>query len=65
MSLKPGFEEEYKRRHDQIWPDMLESLRQAGVKNYSIFRNNLQLFAYFEVEDLKSMTHFRSEPNQG
>ena len=42
---------EYKRRHDQIWPEMSATLREAGMRNYSIFRNGTQLFAYFEVDD--------------
>jgi L-rhamnose mutarotase len=56
MKLKPGHEEEYKRRHDEIWPDMLAALHQAGVHNYSIFLNGEQLFAYLEVEDFARMT---------
>ena len=42
---------EYKRRHDQIWPEMSAALREAGMRNYSIFRNGTQLFAYCEVDD--------------
>lgn len=37
MQLKPGFEAEYQRRHDEIWPEMLAELRAAGVYDYSIF----------------------------
>ena len=29
LEVRPGYEEEYKRRHDQIWPEMLEALREA------------------------------------
>ena len=52
LEVRPGYEEEYKRRHDQIWPEMLEALREAGVRNYSIFRYGLTLFGYFETDDL-------------
>ena len=47
MKLKPGFEAEYKRRHDEIWPEMLAELRTAGVSDYSIFLDpgTLVLFA--------------------
>jgi L-rhamnose mutarotase len=55
MSVKPGYEEEYKRRHDEIWPEMLEALRRAGVRNYSIFRHGTQLFAYLETEDFEHL----------
>ena len=37
MKLKKGFEEEYRRRHDAIWPEMLAELKAAGVSDYSIF----------------------------
>jgi L-rhamnose mutarotase len=37
MKLKPGFEEEYKKRHDEIWPELSEALTAAGVSDYSIY----------------------------
>lgn len=37
MTLNPGMAEEYKRRHDAIWPELAELLREAGVSDYSIF----------------------------
>ena len=37
MKLKPGFEEEYKLRHDKIWPELAKELTKAGVSDYSIF----------------------------
>ena len=37
MKLKPGFEAEYKRRHDTIWPELARELAAAGVSDYSIF----------------------------
>ena len=53
MKVFNGFEEEYKKRHDKIWHEMIEMLHQYGAKNYSIFldakTNNL--FAYLEIED--------------
>lgn len=36
MRLNPGCEEEYKKRHDEIWPELVELLKQAGVSDYSI-----------------------------
>lgn len=36
MRLNPGMEEEYQRRHDAIWPELVDLLREAGVQNYSI-----------------------------
>lgn len=36
MKLNPGMQAEYKKRHDEIWPDLVELLAQAGVSDYSI-----------------------------
>ena len=52
MKLKPGFREEYERRHTPIWPELQEILKEHGVQNYSIFlepKTN-RLFAYAEIE---------------
>jgi L-rhamnose mutarotase len=53
MKLKPGFEAEYQRRHDAIWPELSETLRAAGVSDYSIFLDpeTLTLFAVQKVAD--------------
>ena len=37
MFLKPGMEAEYKRRHDEIWPKLVDLLHDAGVSEYSIY----------------------------
>ena len=37
MQLKPGMADEYRRRHDAIWPELAELLRDAGISDYSIF----------------------------
>ncbi len=37
MKLKPNCKEEYKRRHDQLWPELKELLSNTGVRDYSIF----------------------------
>jgi L-rhamnose mutarotase len=53
MSVNPGAEEEYKRRHDALWPELKLALQAHGVSNYSIFllSDTQQLFAYAEIED--------------
>src|SRR5262245_32011494 len=47
MRLKPGQLAEYKKRHDEIWPELAAELRRAGVSDYSIFldEETLTLFA--------------------
>jgi len=37
MKMKPGCEAEYKRRHDEIWPELEQLIRESGVSDYSIF----------------------------
>ena len=48
MKLKPGQEAMYKHKHDEIWPEMVDLLKQQGIRNYTIYRHGLTLFAYFE-----------------
>jgi L-rhamnose mutarotase len=51
MRLKPGQEAEYKRKHDEIWPEMVALLKSQGIHNYSIYRHGLTLFAHLERPD--------------
>lgn len=53
MKLKPGFEAEYKMRHDAIWPELSKALTDAGVSDYSIFldEETLTLFAVQKLSD--------------
>jgi L-rhamnose mutarotase len=52
MSVAPGREEEYARRHDPIWDELDAVLREHGVRSYSIFLDpaTRDLFAYAEIE---------------
>src|SRR5262245_55996819 len=52
MTLIPGNQTEYERRHNPIWSELQEVLNHHGVRNYSIFldRENDRLFAYAEIE---------------
>jgi len=50
MKLFPGFKEEYRKRHGEIWPELVKLLKDQGIGNYSIFydeETNI-LFAYQE-----------------
>ena len=46
--IKPGKREEYERRHREIWPEMTELLKQAGIFNYTIWTDGDVLFGYYE-----------------
>ncbi len=48
--LKEGMLAEYKRRHDEIWPELKEVLNEAGIKNYTIWNVGNELFGYYECE---------------
>ncbi|WP_419888452.1 L-rhamnose mutarotase [Neobacillus niacini] len=52
MKLFPGYQEEYKKRHDELWPEMATELRKHGAHHYSIFLDEKTntLFAYVEIE---------------
>ncbi len=53
MSVNPGMEAEYERRHQPIWPELAAELKAHGVHNYSIFLHpdTRQLFGYVEIEN--------------
>jgi L-rhamnose mutarotase len=46
LQVRPEMMDEYVRRHAEVWPDMLQALRETGWTNYTLF------FGYFETPDL-------------
>ena len=64
MKLFKGCEEEYKRRHDALWPELQTLLKQAGVKDYSIFldEETNALFGYLTITDKTKLDVLPSEP---
>lgn len=57
MKLFPGFEAEYKKRHDEIWPELEQLLKQAGISEYSIFldEETNSLFGVLNITNPKNM----------
>jgi L-rhamnose mutarotase len=53
MRIRPGTQEEYRRRHRQVWPELLADLKRAGCQNYSLYLRDTELFAYMEVDDFQ------------
>lgn len=49
FDLYEGVEDEYKKRHDEIWPELVADIKAAGFSNYSLFRRGNQVVAYAEV----------------
>ena len=64
MQLKPGFEAEYQKRHDEIWPELAELLHEAGVSDYSIFLDpqSLKLFGVLKRTPGHSMDDLPGHP---
>lgn len=48
LGIKTECIEEYERIHAAVWPEVLRAIRDSNIRNYSIFRHQQLLFAYFE-----------------
>ncbi len=48
IAIRPDRIEDYERLHAAPWPGVLEQIRRSNVRNYTIFRDGTDLFAYFE-----------------
>ena len=61
-----GMAQEYKYRHDHIWPEVIDVIRRSGIKNYSIWNIGDLLVGYYEIEndekDKQSNRILLSEP---
>jgi L-rhamnose mutarotase len=64
MKLKPGAMAEYKKRHDEIWPELQKELRAAGISDYSIFldEETLTLFAVQKLSSSNSVSDLPKSP---
>ncbi len=64
MQLKPGFEAEYRKRHDEIWPELAQIIKDAGVSDYSIFldEESLTLFAVQKLADGNTAADLANDP---
>lgn len=64
MKLHPGQEEEYRRRHDAIWPELVALLKETGISDYSIYldKESLHLFGVLEIKDASIMDALPEHP---
>lgn len=64
MKLFKGCEEEYKCRHDALWPELKTLLKQAGIKDYSIFldEETNALFGYLTITDIAQLDELPKHP---
>jgi len=52
FKIKPELKAEYKKAHDEIWPELAKAIKDAGISNYSIyFRKDGTLFSYLETDN--------------
>ena len=55
LRVRPDRLEEYKARHREVWPDMLDALRATGWTNYSLFLDGDGLLVgYLETDDFEA-----------
>jgi L-rhamnose mutarotase len=54
LRVRPDKLDEYVEAHRNVWPEMLAALRDAGIRNYTIFRHGNEMFGYFESDDLEA-----------
>ena len=64
MKLHPGQEDEYQRRHDTIWPELVSLLKETGISDYSIYldKESLHLFGVLLIEDTAKMDQLPQHP---
>jgi L-rhamnose mutarotase len=64
MQLHPGNVDEYRRRHDQLWPDLQVLLKQTGVRNYSIFldESTNALFGVLQIDEPQNLDELPKHP---
>jgi L-rhamnose mutarotase len=58
LNVRPDRIGEYVEAHRHVWPEMLDALRGAGIRNYTIFRAGESVFGYFEADDLEAADRF-------
>ncbi len=49
--VRPDKIPEYEEAHAAVWPEVLKVIKDAGVRNYSIYRHENRLFGYYECDD--------------
>lgn len=64
MKLFDGFEEEYKKRHDELWPELEQLLKNTGIHEYSIFldESTNSLFGVLKADDPKALDNLPAHP---
>ncbi len=64
MKLHKGFEAEYKKRHDALWPELEYLLKSTGISEYSIFLDEAtnSLFGFMKADNLNALNDLPAHP---
>jgi L-rhamnose mutarotase len=64
MQLHKGCEEEYKKRHDELWPELEQLLKTTGIQEYSIFLDETTntLFGVLKIENAINLDNLPAHP---
>ncbi len=64
MQLHKGFEEEYRKRHDALWPELEKLLKDSGIADYSIFLDpsTNALFGVLKIKDAMALDKLPADP---
>ena len=64
MQLFKGFEAEYSKRHNELWPELQALLKAAGITEYSIFLDETtnSLFGFMKADDPKALDDLPAQP---
>ncbi|MCY0880812.1 MAG: L-rhamnose mutarotase [Firmicutes bacterium] len=54
LQIREGSENEYVRRHQAVYPELLKAFGENGIKTYNIFMDGTTLYAYMEAKDIES-----------
>lgn len=66
FKIKPEYKDEYKKAHDEIWPEQLQALKESGLNNYSSYYMDGNVFTYAETENFENSVNelFKKEINE-
>lgn len=53
LRIRPDKIQAYDEAHRQVWPELLQLLKDVGIQHYSIFRRGVHLFLYMQVDDFE------------
>ena len=56
LMVQPDKTEQYRRAHQEVWPELIQEASRAGIRNHSVFMHGRTLFVYVEADDIEKAT---------